>query len=69
MHMLFVSGMHAGCGPQSQSGISLEHAQSLVAHGTAQAWHTMPSAHCASLVHAAGVHALISIGSHGSLGG
>jgi hypothetical protein len=35
--MLLLSGMQAGSGPQSQSGTSLEQAQSLVAHGNVQA--------------------------------
>jgi hypothetical protein len=63
--MLLVSGSQVGAGSHAQSGTSLGQAQPLGAHCSVHAWHTMPSAHCASLVHDAGVHALSSMVSHG----
>ena len=64
--MLTLSGSHTGLGSQAQSGISLEHAQSLTAQGISQAWHCMPALQSASVVQCAGVHAFSTVVSHGS---
>jgi len=64
--MLTVCGSHAGVEPQLQLGSLGGHAQSVTAHGSVQAWHTMSEAHCESAVQCAGTHPYSIVVVHGT---